>query len=391
MISGNTEKSSGLFKRRNRQENAQDVLPPIPATRQPDPQPGSFKRSDIIPAVRTIATADDLAWKQLAGKTETATFYLSFEGGVFAMLQMIYSAIGLKPDVMVVCRVYHPDGTKEGDSLHHSSHSMKLSDNKLSASCEEMSIKHIAASNGYHVTFNLSKETMFDIDFIPSDDPFKIGTGQAFFGKDERDGYAQAAFMPKAKITGTMTLAGQTSECKGEGLFHHVIQSKPQNVSRWNFVNFQNEADALMLYEFDLPKSGDSSGIVTSQGCIVRNGKTFAITTDNRALHVQTATDPMSKYDIPTQILAVWKGKTLDDGVDVKIEISTMLDNNLERIDVLAELPFFLRKLIQKFVTAPFVFSWYERNAVAKMTVGDQVSEIEGNVLVECSFLSRSD
>ncbi|KAJ3075140.1 hypothetical protein HDU98_009094 [Podochytrium sp. JEL0797] len=375
---------------RTRSADSQDDQQSIPSvTRQPDPQPGSFKRSDALPAIRTLASNEDFTWKQLPGTSETFTFYMSLENGIFVLVQLVWSYMGLRPEVMVVCRVYHPDGSREGKSIQHSSSSLKLSEDKLSASCGEMEITFVPSTKGYRVHY-LADDAQFDFDFVPTDDTFKVGNGQAFFGKDERDGYAQAAFMPKAAVTGAMTTAGASLECKGSGLFHHVVQCRPQNVQQWNFINFQNEKDALMLYEFELPKYSASGSLVTSQGCLIRNGKTIAITTDNRAFHVQTATDSMSKYEVPTQIFAVWKGKTLESGIDVTIEISTMLENSLERIDVLGELPFLLRKFIQTFVTAPFVFSWYERKLVAKITVGDEVSEIEGDAFIECCFLSKS-
>ncbi|KAJ3075137.1 putative cell survival pathways protein [Podochytrium sp. JEL0797] len=387
MFSHHNNKVEGLFHHSEDAHcNTHEQHEPVPVVRQPDPQPGSFTRSREIPAVRTIATDADLKWVRPHGGNETFTFYMTLENGLFAFLQMTHSAMGLSPDVMLTCRVYHPDDTKEGITSHHGSSSMKLSDDDLSASCGEMSIKYSHTTKGYHIHY-LNHETMFDIEFIPTDDAFKIGDGKAFFGKDQHDGYVQAVFMPKATVTGTMTVAGKSSECKGEGLFHHAIQVKPQDAARWNFINFQNEKDALMLYEFELPKACESGPVLTSQGCIVRNGKTLAVTTDNRAVHVQHAIDPTSQYQIPTQMFMTWHGKTLEDELDVKVEISTMLDNNLDRIDVLGELPFLLRKLIQTFVTAPFIFSWYERKVIAKVTIGDEVSEMEGDVFVECSFL----
>ncbi|KAJ3071314.1 putative cell survival pathways protein [Podochytrium sp. JEL0797] len=356
-----------------------------------DPQPGTYDRSDIIPPVRTAATEDDLKWQLLAGCNETFTFYMTLEGGVFAFVQMTYSAMGLSPNVGVTCRVYYPDGTKECKTINHGTSSFKLTDSNLSATCEEMSIKYNHATQGYTVQFNISKDTVFNVEYIPADcaGTFKVGNGRVYFGKGEKDGFVQAAFMPKAKVTGTVVLKGKSVACEAEGLFHHAIQCKPQNVQKWNFVNFQSEEDALMLYEFELPKNGHSDLNIVSQGCIVHKGRTLAITTNNRAVHVQQEFDALSKYDIPTQMFLSWHGKTLEDGLDVSVELSTLLTNKLEMIDVLAELPFLLRKFIQAFITAPFIFSWYEKRIVAKVTVGDDKFEIEGNAFVECSFLSR--
>jgi Svf1-like C-terminal lipocalin-like domain len=55
---------------------------------------------------------------------------------------------------------------------------------------------------------------------------------------------------------------------------------------------------------------------------------------------------------------------------------------------VLAELPFLVRKFIQAFITAPFVYQWFE-TAAAEVTVDGVTSRIEGKVFQECTFLAE--
>ncbi|KAJ3029206.1 UNVERIFIED_CONTAM: putative cell survival pathways protein [Siphonaria sp. JEL0065] len=361
----------------------------VPVTALPNPQPGSYARSDIRPSVKNNASEDDLKWQLISSNaTETQTFYMSLDGGNFAFVQMAYSTMGLTPNIGLTCRVYQRDGTKEGKTINHGPSAFKTSDNKMSVTCEQMSIKYNPATNGYAVQFALSKETFVDVDFTPLEPAFKINDGKILFAKTEKDGFVLTQFMPKAVISGTVSIGGKSFEAKGQGLFHHAVLCKPQCAYKWNFINFQNEDDALMLHEFDMTQKGNFDVSIVSQGCLVRNNHSIAITTNNRAVHVQRQLDSTSGYEVPTQAFISWQGKTLEDNLDVSVEISTLLSNKLDTIDVLAELPYLLRKFIQTFITAPYLFSWYEK-VVAKVTIGDEVSEMEGNMFMECTFLAK--
>ncbi|KAJ3282194.1 putative cell survival pathways protein [Rhizoclosmatium sp. JEL0117] len=359
----------------------------------PNPEPGSFLRSDVLPSnAKNTATEEDLKWQMMgSGATETMTFYMALEGGVFAFVQMAYSTLGLSPNVGLTCRIYLPDGTKDGKTINHTSSAFKLSNNNLSASCgEEMAITYNPETRGYAVKFVLSKDTMIDVVYTPLEPAFKIGDGRVVFGKGSKDGFVQAQFMPKATVEGTMMCLGRSVEVgKGQGLFHHALQVKPQSAAKWNFINFQSEKDALMLYEFEMPQKNQADVNIVSQGCLVRNGRTIAALSNNRAVHVQKVLDPVSHYEIPTQIFVSWAGKTVDDNLDVSVELGTVLKHKLDTIDVLAELPYLLRKFIQTFITAPFLFLWYEQDVVAKVTINGETEEIEGNAFIECSFLCK--
>jgi hypothetical protein len=51
-------------------------------------------------------------------------------------------------------------------------------------------------------------------------------------------------------------------------------------------------------------------------------------------------------------------------------------------------LPFLLRKFVQTFVTAPFVYQWFEETT-AIVTMGDERIELNGTVFHENTFLTE--
>ena len=130
---------------------------------------------------------------------------------------------------------------------------------------------------------------------------------------------------------------------------------------------------------------------ICSTGSFVKDGKTIAVTSDSRMVQSKLKYDEFSGYNIPTEFQSSWLGKTVVDGVekDVKIEMTTELKNSVAKIDILAELPYVLKVIIQTFVTAPYMFQWIEKNTTAKVSIGEDTYEIEGTLFAESCFLQN--
>ncbi|KAJ3249513.1 putative cell survival pathways protein [Chytriomyces hyalinus] len=365
------------------------TFPKTPVVRQPDPVAADILLSDDLPIESLAATSDDVKWQleYPTAATEAFTFYITADSGIYVLAQMVYSTLGLAPSVQMTCRLYGPNKEKFAQTLAPATTSFLLSDDKLSVTCEQFSINHNAATGGYHILFNLGEEATVDAVFEPTDGLFKVNDGKSLFHETETEGYIQTAYMPKAKVAGSITFKGVKSDAKGSGMFLRAIQCKPQCVQKFNFVNLQTANDAVMLYEFEMPKDGGYKASCVSIGAIVRNGKTLAVTTKNKSVFVQKQLDEdFSGYDVPTQLFYTWNGKTKETGEDVRIEMSLVQTNLVDKIDVLAELPYLLRVFIQTFITAPFLYQWFEE-VTAKVTVGSEEFEIRGKAFIECSFL----
>ncbi|KAJ3068092.1 putative cell survival pathways protein [Podochytrium sp. JEL0797] len=363
---------------------APTVFPPHPVVRVQDPALSDIELSKDVPVTDLTCSSDEITWKleYAAAATECFTYYLTLDNGTYVLAQMVYSTIGLAPSVQMTLRIYNSDKTKFNQTVSPYTTSFLVSEDKQSVECDQFSIKF---NNGkYVLKFDLG-EAAIDVQFDPIDGFFKVNDGKSMFGETEYDGYVEAQFAPKASVSGTLTFGGKKVEAKGQGLFVKAIQCYPQGIAKWNFFNLQNAQDSIMAYEYDMPQA--SGGACVSIGSIVRNGKLIAVTTSNRVVHVQKQLDEeFSGYEVPTQLFLTLNGKTKDSGEDVHVEISFVQSNLCDKIDVLSELPFLLRKLIQTFITAPFLFQWYD-DVVANVTVGADSFKIEGKGFMECSFL----
>ncbi|KAJ3393431.1 putative cell survival pathways protein [Entophlyctis sp. JEL0112] len=367
-------------------ETAPAPFPKTPATRIADPVDVVCSPARAVSSLE--APLDSFRWSLdfPAAGNEAFTFYFSLDDGAFALVQLVYSTLGLGPSIQMILRWYNADKTKFCRTLSPAVASFLLSDDNRSVTCEEFSFQYVPGG-GYKISVNIGEEAAVDVSFEPVCGGFKVNDGRTLFGESPVEGFVEAEFVPKATVIGSVTFDGVKKNVAGSGLFLHALQCSPQYVSKWTFLNFQTKDDSIMLYEFDMPKESSYALTCASTGSIVRNGKLLAVTTANRAVHVQKELDDaFSGYEVPTQLFLVWTGKTKDTNEDVRIEMSILQANMLDRIDVLSELPFLLRKLIQTFVTAPFVYQWYE-DVVARVTVGGSTSELRGRAFVESTFL----
>ena len=127
-----------------------------------------------------------------------------------------------------------------------------------------------------------------------------------------------------------------------------------------------------------------------SQGSLVIGGKIEAITIENSVAFHEVEPDEFSGYNIPTSLTNEWHGKT-SDGKQVQITMNLKLNNLLDKIDLLSELPYFIRAFIQTFITAPFVYQWLEPTKVVVKIQDLDPIQISGQAFHECTFMGDCD
>ncbi|KAI8818281.1 oxidative stress survival, Svf1-like protein [Fimicolochytrium jonesii] len=343
-------------------------------------------------STNVVATSDvslgDLEWVQDPSyATEANTFYIHADDGAFAIVQIAYSTMSWSPSVQVSAAYHGADGFKKRHTATLSGGSFKPTDDKLSVQCENIKVTFDAERKAYKVSLHAAPAFMADFEFVAVDGFSQVNGGKhPFKAADPAAGYVQAQFIPKAKVTGHITTDGKLHDISGSGLFVKAIQKVPQCVARWSFVDFQNEKDALLMYQFEMPDGYDYDFRVRSEGYIVLNNKTIAVTLDNFTKILNTSHDPFSGYEIPSAAEYKWSGLAKD-GRAIHIDMKVPLNRLLDKIDLLGELPYLIRKFIQTFLTAPFVYQWFEE-ATANVTIGEEKLTLKGRVFHENAFLA---
>jgi Svf1-like C-terminal lipocalin-like domain/Svf1-like N-terminal lipocalin domain len=253
-------------------------------------------------------------------------------------------------------------------------------------------------SESYDISANLGDDLQISLTVSrPKGVPgFKLGRsprgGFSYFGKDieNPDGYVVHRFWPRTHCTGHIIRKGKAIEANGAGMFVHAIQGMRPNLvaARWNFADFQSDelgGTSAIQMEFTTTdayghKGSGSGGVRVNVGCIVIAGKLVAVTGEtvwsdqpvsqdatvkSRTVHLQPEHDPDTGYNAPTNLHFEWAGPSVSS--IAKGNVKAVLDVDVggraapkglvEKVDVLAEIPFVLKAFVNYVAgTKPYIY-----------------------------------
>ncbi|WWD17189.1 hypothetical protein CI109_101627 [Kwoniella shandongensis] len=384
-------------------------------------------------------------------QTETQVWYSILEDGSMLMVQVIWSYIGvfvIPATTQMTFKHYNPN-TKKTTWRSINATGAKFNDRGVKS--DQFEIRHAGTpttEETYTVSASLDKTVQLNITYTrPSSAPgFKYGEGPeggiSSFGKDrsaeKRDGYVVHRFHPLLHSSGTVIIDGQVVDAKGEATWIHAIQGMRPNLvaSRWNFAFFTNgggfgEDEKLgsvraLQMEFETtddygPKGSKSGRTKVNIGAVYTSGQTpvpFLITgqthapsnssaDDNpayptvnqdisSATHLSPVRDKETSYAIPEGIEFKWEGDRRDGkgrvSADVKLEkAGQVLNENglIEKVDVLAEIPYVIRKGLAAVTgTKPFIYQWHNP-ATLNVTLDGEVIPVKGWLYNEASYVSE--
>lgn len=281
---------------------------------------------------------------------------------------------------------------------------------------------------------------------------WKLGAGpngaKSLFGSNPAspDGYVLHRFWPTAKSTGHFIIKGQAIDAEGQGMFVHAIQGMRPNLvaSKWNFANFQSEelggVQAIMMeftttsdYGGPVPagaasgQEGSSAGresITVNVGSITVGGELVAVTASSRGSraaasdpskgsqsgvkHLDRTVDSETGYLAPQAIEFNWEGPLLvaatgkgDPSKLVKAKTRVELGKPspvseskglVDKVDVLAEIPYMVRKLVNYVAgTKPYIYQTLNPATLTLSVPAGQASgehQVKGTVFEEHTFIS---
>lgn len=106
--------------------------------------------------------------------------------------------------------------------------------------------------------------------------------------------------------------------------------------------------------EYTTPPSYGST--VVNVGGIVKDGEIVYAGATNSATHTESAQDSENDWPEPKSIKFVWDGKTKD-VQDVHAELEGSLGKRLDRVDVMAEVPGFVKAIAGSVAgTRPYIY-----------------------------------
>ena len=137
--------------------------------------------------------------------------------------------------------------------------------------------------------------------------------------------------------------------------------------------------------EYTTPASYAST-VVRVAG-IATDGKLLIANTEGDVKHTATKQDSDNDWPEPTSATYHWVGKT-EDGKEVTADLGGALGAKLDRVDVMAEVPGFVKAIVASAAgTKPYIYQYAPKMTI-KIKVGDEVKEEEGTLFTEATFIS---
>ncbi|KAF9586042.1 putative cell survival pathways protein [Lunasporangiospora selenospora] len=338
----------------------------------------------------TELTTKDLEWTIApTSSTETQTFYYVSDEGYFGHIQLIHSNLGIwgVPASIQMTARFRGNGINKLFSVNLAK--FELTPDKLSVTTDKITIKLSPDGKSYSISVSHAPELIISLTFEKVATGFMIGEGKTFFG----DGYVSHKFWPSCKVSGMVLVDGKANELTGEGTLIHAVQGmRPHLVaSKWNYVDFVGKdtvTDAkgkLCLMQYTTPEY--YGAVTVTQGSLTLNGELIAVSVENRAEFVTTALDEETGYNPPTEVNYIWEGKTLGaDAKPFKAVLNVKPRVLCQKVDLLSEMPWALRKAVSAFVAKPIIYQWLDE-ASATVKIGDKEQTLAGKIYHESTFV----
>ncbi|RKP39635.1 oxidative stress survival, Svf1-like protein, partial [Dimargaris cristalligena] len=219
----------------------------------------------------------------------------------------------------------------------------------------------------YEVTMTGGNDLNGSLTFRLRNPGFKIGEQGRFYmgNQSPLDGPASGSqpnfikhiYCPAADVSGTIKVGKTSYDMTGRGVFIHAHSDmKPYTVSqRWNFAYFVGEDIGLNMLQFITTEKNGK--VLVNKGSLTMGSDLCAATHASVVKSAQFERDPETGYEIAQQVQYIWDGQTVD-GKPFHAEIALQPRNTLVKLNILRQVPYLLRKIIEALITKPYIYEW---------------------------------
>ena len=123
------------------------------------------------------------------------------------------------------------------------------------------------------------------------------------------------------------------------------------------------------MMDYTTPPSYGST--VVNVGGIVRDGEIVCAGSTNSAEHTEVKGDPDNDWPEPGAVKLTWRGQTKE-GKSITAELSGSLGQRLDRVDVMAEVPRFVKNIVGNVAgTKPYIYQVRNYTLSSKSVIQD--------------------
>lgn len=321
---------------------------------------------------------------------ETQTFYFTATSGHYGLAQIIYNDVGgLRKTCQLTTKLFYPERSKpflwSSDSLSN----WKFDKEKTSFHAESCDVTLSPDGNSYHIKSSVSKKAIIDLTFTRTAPGVMAGrNGTTTYGTDLAKpwGSMRHAYWPRCSVTGSIvTPSSGAIDLSGRGMFVHALQGMRPNLAAatHNFCNFQSPKYSAVMWEFTTPPSYGSTSVAV--GAVATEGKIITGGAKCKPEHTAVKGDKEIGWPEPSAATFRWEAN----GGGASAEVSAQLGERIDRIDVLQEVPGFVKAIMaQAGGLKPYIYQ-FQTKATIKVTGADgQVDQEEGTMLMEATYIS---
>lgn len=377
---------------------AQQQLANVAGTQEPIYGPSAIKSVDVEAKTTpyTELTRDDLKWTVMDSTcVETQVFYFHADNGYVGFAQVIYSNVaGIRTTAQFNCKVFHLDGSKPHLWCSTPLKNYEFSEDKNSFFADDCAVELSADGTTYSIKSMNDQRAVVNLTIKKSAPGFHVGeTGKSLFGTDLENpwGSMRHAFWPRCAAEGTILTQQGPIDFKGKACFIMALQGmKPHHAAaKWNFIDFQGPTHSAVLMQFTTPPSYGST--VVTVGGIAKDGEIVVAGTDLSVTHITTKQDSDNGWPEPENVRFTWSG-TCKHGKDVTARIEGPLGERVDKIDVMAEVPQFVKTIVGGVAkTKPYIYQYapQKEKLSLKLKIGDHDEIVEeGEVFSEATFIT---
>ncbi|KAI3642185.1 hypothetical protein MP228_011740 [Amoeboaphelidium protococcarum] len=356
---------------------------PINGVRKPKDQ---YQSKDLL----TVLQPHQMNWTHHAGGAESQTFYCTIysdEGSAkqvtgFVLLQIAYSSV-VSSSVQVTFKYVD---TKSGQKVFQSASfnggqfQFTGSNNNCSFVLDEkIQVAQMVSNDGKFLGYNVVcklQSTIFSIQAsacpqLQGNCPplVQIGDGKTYVGSNV---FITHKWAPYMQFSGQMVQDSKSLSLSGVcAMVHQLQSSKPHLCAvRWDFASIQRPLDtadsdaalSTLFMRFVAPGSNGKSPVAVCQSLVTTQQGIYVSLASKYVEGGQCVEDDKSKYQLATECSA---SVPRSESSYQNIKFINNLNKALDKVDILAELPYLIRKLLQTLVAKPFCFMFFDQVEVS--------------------------
>jgi len=344
---------------------------------------------------------EDLKWLAMKSTcVETQSFYLMADSGHLGLAQVIYSNVaGIRTTCQFNTKIFYPKSEKgEKKPILWSSDQLSnidFSEDKNDFYADGCAVEMSKDGKSYTIKSTTNENSLVNLTVTQIAPGFQVGKdGITLFGTNPEEpwGSMRHAFWPRNTLEGSIVTKDGPIDFKGKALFIHALQGmKPHHAgAKWTFADFQGPNFSAIMMEFTTPPSYGTT--VVNVGGIVKGEEIITAGASGTVTHTKVKSDSQNDWPEPEAIKFEWTGKTKD-GKAVTAILEGPLDERLDKVDVMEEVPGFVKQIVAAAAgTKPYIYQYspHEHPATLKVKIGDEEVTEQGVLFSEATFITET-